>query len=138
MHISRAGAHVPHVLRRAFAVNVAAARLGMKSTIDAFAVMLPDPVWISTSPTPISSISMSPLPALTRAGPESSRRARSRARLEVHFTGEAHQLHVARPLSRSTLPFSLRPSDRRCRYGLESPCSRNGDFVVDRMLRRFT
>src|SRR5258706_132034 len=34
-----------------------------------FAVMLPDPVRMSTSPAPLSSISMSPLPALIFAGP---------------------------------------------------------------------
>src|SRR5258706_132033 len=34
-YVSRAGTNVPHVLRHAVAVNVAAARLGMKSAIDA-------------------------------------------------------------------------------------------------------
>jgi len=35
VHISRPGADAPHALGHAFAVNVAAARLGMKAAIDA-------------------------------------------------------------------------------------------------------
>src|SRR5271157_918303 len=96
-HVARAGAHVPHVLGRAFAVNVAAARFGMESAIDAVrGDVAGSGADIHVACTGFLDLDVTAARFDSRGARELAPADVSRARLEAHFAGEARQLQIAR------------------------------------------
>src|ERR1035437_2199871 len=133
-HVSGAGADAPHVLGRAVAVNVAAARLGVKSAIDA----VDRDVTASGADVHVARAHFLDFNVATarfdlRGTGKIAPADVSRSRLEAHFTGKARQAQVAGPALE--IDVALEAFDRLIAatgMGANRGVLRHGNFVVDR------
>src|ERR1019366_6213543 len=133
-HVARARADAPHVFGRTLAVNVAAARLGTESTIDAvYGDVARAGADVHVARTYFLDFDVTAARFDLRGSGKFVAADVSRARLETHFTGEARQLHVARPTLE--IDVTLEAFDlliAAAGMGTNRGVLGDGDFVVDR------
>src|SRR6266849_8988373 len=133
-HVSRAGADIPQILRHSVSVNVTAARLGMKSAIDAVCSN------VAGSGTDFNVARAHFLDLNVTAARFDLRWTRklapaniSRARLETQFTGKTRQLQISRPALE--INIALEAFDiliAAAGMGSDRGVLRDGNFVINR------
>ena len=95
--VSGARPNAPHILRQAFAVNISAARLGMKSAIDAaYGDVARARAYVDIASAQLLDLNIT----AARFNPSGARKVASadipRSRLKTHFASESLQLQIAR------------------------------------------
>src|SRR6202521_537404 len=95
-HVSRARTNIPQILGHAVSVNVTAARLGMKSAIDAVGSNVAGSgADVHVARTPLLDFDVTAARFDLRRTRKLAPTNISRARLETQFTGKARQLQIA-------------------------------------------
>src|SRR3984893_28062 len=132
-HVSRAVMNIPQILGHAVSVNVTAARLGMKSAIDAVCGNVAGSgADFNVARTPFLDFDVTATRFDLRRTRKLAPANISRARLETQFTGKTRQFQIARPALE--INIALEPFDiliTAAGMSTNRGVLRDGDFVIN-------